>query len=72
MELALAELEVLKGEEHIAEQRRRVEELESAGLDAALAKEFLATLEQSQALHIQRCNQLIEELALLESVVRHG
>jgi hypothetical protein len=54
---------VAQGEEHIRRQRALIAQLERDGYETALAKQLLATLEETQVLHEQDRERLIRELA---------
>lgn len=53
------------GERHLASQRIIVAELEASGRDAAIAKRLLATLEESQELHNEHIQRLLDWLETL-------
>jgi hypothetical protein len=61
--LAVAESHVAQGERLIAEQRARIADFESRGLKAKRSKLLLATLQESQALHIADRDRLRAELS---------
>jgi hypothetical protein len=61
--LRQAEHHVADGERHIAEQHELIGALERDGHDTATARELLATLQQTQSLHIFDRDRLLEELS---------
>jgi hypothetical protein len=61
-ELAQAERHVAEGKEHIDRQMVIIAELERDGHDTATAKEFLATLKQTQQLHESHRQHVLSEL----------
>lgn len=54
---------VAEGERHIREQQQRIASLERDGHELALARQLLETLEETQVLHVQDRDRLINELA---------
>ena len=68
--LAAAEGHVAEGLAHLNHQRSIIAELERDGHDATLARELLATLEETQAMHIVNRDQLAEELRLAKEMTR--
>jgi hypothetical protein len=62
--LQLAEKHVDEGEQHLRDQRRIVDELERDGhaKSAEKARELLATMEQTQALHLADRDRLRAQL----------
>ncbi len=68
--LADAERYVAEGLAHLDHQRAIIAELERDGHDATLARELLATLEKTQAIHIANRDQLAEELRLAKEMTR--
>jgi hypothetical protein len=58
-----AEGHVTQGEQHIAAVRERIAELTRDGHDTTLATDLLATLEESQALHVAGRDRIRAELA---------
>lgn len=62
--VARAERHVAQGEEHLERQRRVVAERQRQGLDDNEAKDLVIRLEQSQAAHLARRDQLRKELGL--------
>ncbi len=61
--LRLAQSHVEEGEAHLRRQQAIIAELESDGHDSTLAREILATLENTQALHVEARDRLIKELS---------
>jgi hypothetical protein len=68
--LARAERHIAEGLAHLRHQHALIAELERDGHDAALARELLATLERTHALHIASRDQLAEELRLATEMTR--
>jgi hypothetical protein len=56
------EQQVALGERHIAEQRALIGKLEREGHDVSSATSLLATLEESQRLHVEHRDRLEKEL----------
>lgn len=54
--------QVALGERHIAEQRALIKKLEREGHDVKSAASLLATLEESQRLHVEHRDRLEKEL----------
>ena len=63
--LASAKEHVAEGKEHIQRQLQAIADLESGGGDTTLAREFLDTLEKTQAMHLTDRDRLTKELAKL-------
>jgi hypothetical protein len=61
--LRQAQSHVAAGEAHLRHQQAIIAELENDGHDATLAREILATIEKTQALHVEARDQLIKELS---------
>ena len=61
--LAVAEKHVLRGEEHVRQQRELVAQLERDGHDALLSREILKTFEQSLRMHVENRDRLIAQLS---------
>ncbi|UFW45380.1 MULTISPECIES: hypothetical protein [Bradyrhizobium] len=57
-----AERHVAEGERHLARQEELVAELHRDGHDTQAANDILATMQQSQALHVQHRDHIIREL----------
>jgi hypothetical protein len=55
------EQQVALGERHVAEQRALIEKLEREGHDVKSATSLLATLEESQRLHVEHRDRLEKE-----------
>ena len=65
--LAVAERHIVQGEKLVTQQRQIVGELERYRLDSAVARDLLATLEKSLALHIADHDRLHKELGFGQS-----
>ncbi|SFH81178.1 hypothetical protein [Bradyrhizobium sp. Gha] len=61
--LAMAERHVALGEDHLARQEALVAELDRDGHDTADALAILATMRETQRLHLQDRDRLLAELA---------
>jgi hypothetical protein len=61
--LRQAQSHVAEGETHIRRQKAIIAELETDGHDSTLAREILATLEKTQALHVEGRDRLAKELS---------
>jgi hypothetical protein len=60
--LALVEQSVRDGVRHIERQRQLIDKLQRAGRDSTTARELLRSLEQSQSTHLEKRDQLRQEL----------
>ncbi|MBB4261442.1 MULTISPECIES: hypothetical protein [unclassified Bradyrhizobium] len=64
--LAEAERHVADGERHIARQEELINELRRDGHDLETASEVLATMQQSQVLHLEHRDRILREIDELE------
>ena len=69
-DLRQAEDHIRLGEEHIAKQRRIIEELARDGHPTAMARELLKTFEELQETHIAGRDTIADELAIAEGEER--
>ena len=60
--LAQAERHIVLGEEHLTIQEALIADLERDGHDTEGAKEVLATMLQSQAVHVETRDRILREL----------
>lgn len=60
--LAQAERHIVLGEEHLTIQEALIADLERDGHDTEGAKEVLATMLQSQAIHVEARDRILREL----------
>jgi hypothetical protein len=60
--LAQAERHIVLGEEHLTIQEALIADLEREGHDTEGAKEVLATMLQSQAVHVETRDRILREL----------
>ncbi|MGY8639304.1 hypothetical protein RAD15_43280 [Bradyrhizobium sp. 14AA] len=60
--LAMVERHVALGEGHLAKQEALIAGLECKGRDTVNARMFLATLRETQALHLEHRDRLLAEL----------
>jgi hypothetical protein len=61
--LRQAQSHIAEGEAHVRRQQTIITELENDGHDSTLARQILATIEKTQALHVEARDQLIKELS---------
>lgn len=60
--LAQAERHIALGDQHLARQEALIAELDCNGHDTDGAKQVLATMRQSQALHVDARDRILGEL----------
>lgn len=60
--LAVAERHVMQGEVHLARQEALIAELNHKERDVTQARDLLATLRETQALHVQHRDRILAEL----------
>ena len=61
--LAMAERHVTEGEVHLSRQRALVAELDRDGHDTADARAILATMLETQRLHVEDRDRILKELS---------